>query len=75
MDGQHERKQVATAADIRDRPCFAEQVSNKEPSYAEFLDKLLSREVDARRSRYLLVSFRTILSFIVMKKIGTRMST
>jgi DNA replication protein DnaC len=30
-----------------------EQASKKEPSYAEFLDELLSCEVDARRSRYL----------------------
>ena len=30
-----------------------EQASNKEPSYADFLDELLSCEVDARRSRYL----------------------
>src|SRR5438067_11226747 len=30
-----------------------EQASKKEPSYADFLDELLSCEVDARRSRYL----------------------
>lgn len=30
-----------------------EQASKKEPSYAEFLDELLSCEVDARRTRYL----------------------
>jgi DNA replication protein DnaC len=30
-----------------------EQTSKKEPSYADFLDELLSCEVDARRSRYL----------------------
>src|ERR1700757_823863 len=30
-----------------------EQTSKKEPSYAVFLDELLSCEVDARRSRYL----------------------
>src|SRR5579863_9101433 len=30
-----------------------EQSSKKEPSYADFLDELLSCEVDARRSRYL----------------------
>src|SRR5260370_9000134 len=29
-----------------------EQASKKEPSYADFLDELLSCEVDARRSRY-----------------------
>lgn len=28
------------------------QASKKEPSYAEFLDELLSCEVDARRTRY-----------------------
>jgi hypothetical protein len=28
-----------------------EQASKKEPSYADFLDELLSCEVDARRSR------------------------
>jgi hypothetical protein len=52
-----------------------EQVSKKEPSYADFVDRLVSSEVHARRSRYLLVSFRTLLFFIMMKKIGTRMST
>jgi DNA replication protein DnaC len=30
-----------------------EHASKKEPSYAEFLDELLSCEVEARRSRYL----------------------
>src|ERR1700744_6663818 len=30
-----------------------EQASKKETSYADFLDELLSCEVDARRSRYL----------------------
>ena len=30
-----------------------EQASKKEPSYADFLDELLSCEVEARRSRYL----------------------
>jgi DNA replication protein DnaC len=30
-----------------------EQASKKEPSYADFLDELLSCEVDARRTRYL----------------------
>src|SRR5579872_341746 len=30
-----------------------EQASKKEPSYAEFLNELLSCEVDARRTRYL----------------------
>ena len=30
-----------------------EQASKKEPSYADFLDELLSCEIDARRSRYL----------------------
>ena len=30
-----------------------EQASKKEPSYAEFLQDLLSCEVDARRTRYL----------------------
>jgi DNA replication protein DnaC len=30
-----------------------EEASKKEPSYADFLDELLSCEVDARRSRYL----------------------
>ena len=30
-----------------------EQASKKEPNYADFLDELLSCEVDARRSRYL----------------------
>ena len=30
-----------------------EQASKKEPSYADFMDELLSCEVDARRSRYL----------------------
>ena len=30
-----------------------EQASKKEPSYADFLDELLSCEVDARRIRYL----------------------
>ena len=30
-----------------------EQASKKEPSYAEFLDELLSCEVDSRRTRYL----------------------
>jgi DNA replication protein DnaC len=30
-----------------------EQASKQEPSYADFLDELLSCEVDARRSRYL----------------------
>jgi DNA replication protein DnaC len=30
-----------------------EQASKKEPSYADFLEELLSCEVDARRSRYL----------------------
>ena len=30
-----------------------EQAAKKEPGYAEFLDELLSCEVDARRTRYL----------------------
>ena len=30
-----------------------EQASKKEPSYADFLDELLSCEVEARRTRYL----------------------
>ena len=30
-----------------------EQASKKEPSYAEFLDELLSCEIEARRTRYL----------------------
>jgi DNA replication protein DnaC len=30
-----------------------EQASKKEPSYADFLDELLSCEVEARRARYL----------------------
>ena len=30
-----------------------EQAAKNEPSYADFLDELLSCEVDARRSRYL----------------------
>src|ERR1041384_124598 len=30
-----------------------EQASKKEPTYADFLDELLSCEVDARRTRYL----------------------
>src|SRR2546422_8126249 len=30
-----------------------EQASKKEPSYADFLEELLSCEVEARRSRYL----------------------
>ena len=30
-----------------------EQASKKEPSYADFLDELLSCEIEARRTRYL----------------------
>src|SRR5207302_3255655 len=45
-----------------------EQASKKEPSYADFLDELLSCEVEARRTRYLrarlqLAHFRFVRTF------------
>jgi len=41
-----------------------EQASKKEPSYADFLDELLSCEVEARRTRYLRARLQLAISLV-----------